>query len=544
MCCMRRHADLTKNSLTTHNTWEHAIEFYDAIPYDSMPLADAHPAYLAVIGHWFGMTPAPPTCARVLELGCANGGNLVPMAWYLPGSTFLGVDRAAKPLATGRILAEQLGLSNLKFCQDDILNLAPETLGEFDYILVHGVWSWVSAPVQEQILHLCGACLAPQGIAYVSYNTLPGWRPRAMVRDLLLYGTRMIQKPEVRLAAARGLLEQLATAWVGDESVLAHYLTQEVAELRRGHPAYLFHEYLEESNTPILFSDFIRRAVHHGLSYLAEAELHTMFPSTLPETATAFVEILEDLVDQEQYMDFLRYRYFRKTLLCRTGTPLTRDLDLNRLREFSISAHLIPEGSTDLAHIIVEDFAAPDGTRFGVSHPLTKASLLHLAEFYPDAIPYPAVEEVAVQQVTLAGSSEWDVEQLVGELFSLYAHRAIRLTLTPETHYHGIPLHPKAHALAQAQAAAQFEHLATVRHTTLEIDPLTRQLVQLMDGTRTLDELVAELVVYLVHHTAREVIRGGVPVPELPQDGQILTGCRRLVELFARHGLFEPSINV
>ncbi|CAK0743347.1 Methyltransferase [Gammaproteobacteria bacterium] len=486
------------------------------------------------------MTPAPVSGARVLELGCAGGGNLIPMAWYLPGATFLGVDRAGTPLAAGRALVDRLGLSNLELRQEDILDLDPETLGEFDYILAHGVWSWIPFPVQEQLLRLCGACLAPQGIAYVSYNTLPGWHLRGMVRDLLLYHTRTLREPRSRLAAAQDLLDQLETAWVGDESPMAHYLTQEVAELRRAHPAYLFHEYLEENNTPILFADFIRRATCHGLSYLAEAELYTMFPSTLPEGATALVEPMEDLVEQEQHMDFLRYRYFRKTLLCRAGTPLIRDLDLDRLREFSISVLLLPVQGADLTRIVTEDFATPDGIRFGVTHPLTKAALLYLAEVYPDAVAYPVLEEAAVRRATLAGTNDWNVEQLIGELFSLYAHRAIRLTLTPETFYHGLSLRPRAHALARAQAAARLGHLATVRHTTLEIDSLAAQLVQLMDGTRTMDELVADVGMYLAHHTARAVVRGGVP--ELPPDGQLLAGCRRLAELFARHGLLETPL--
>ena len=149
------------------------------------------------------METADPTSARVLELGCADGGNLIPMAWYLPKARFLGVDRAAGSLATGRAIADRLALSNLELRQADIADLDPASLGLFDYILIHGVWSCVPFAIQEQILRLCGACLAPQGIAYVSYNTLPGWHPRSMVRDFLRYHTRLIRDPAIRLAARR-----------------------------------------------------------------------------------------------------------------------------------------------------------------------------------------------------------------------------------------------------------------------------------------------------------------------------------------------------
>ena len=488
------------------------------------------------------MSPADPGGARVLELGCAGGGNLIPMAWYLPRATFLGIDRAAASLGVGRSLAERLALSNLELRQADIATIDPATLGEFDYILVHGVWSWVSAAVQEQILRVCGACLAPQGIAYVSYNTLPGWYPRSMVRDLLLYHTRTIRDPVIRLTAARGLLERLAVAWAGDESPLAHYLAREVAELRRVHPGYLFHEYLGETNTPILFAEFMHRASQYGLGYLAEAELHTMFSSTLPEGAMVLVDSLEDLLDQEQHMDFLRYRHSRKTLLCREETPLQHDLDLTRLREFSISALLSPVQWVDLTQTITEDFGAPDGARFSVTHPLTKAALLHLAEVYPDAVAYPVLEEAAIQRVVAAGATKWEVARLNEELFSLYVHQAIRLATAPEAIYHSLSSRPRTHALARAQADTHCGHLATVRHTVLDIDPLAGQLIQLMDGTRNLDELVAELVVYLAHHTARAVVKG--ELAELPPEGQLLAGCKHLMELFARHGLLEdPAKN-
>jgi len=515
------------------------IETYDAIPYDSTPITDTHPVYLAVLAQWFGMRPQSPHCARILELGCSNGGNIIPMAWYLPGATFLGIDRAGEQLAKGETLIELLGLSNLELRRADIVNLDPKSLGEFDYIIAHGIWSWVAPDVQQKILKIISTCLAPQGIAYISYNTLPGWYPRSMVRELLLYSTRMIQEPEVKLASARVILEKLATVWNKDDHLIARYLSQEIEELRHVQPGYLFHEYLEEINTPILFSDFIRSAMSHGLSYLAESDLYTMFHSTLSEGAASLVEFLDDLIEQEQHMDFLRYRYFRKTLLCRSEVSLNRNLDLNQIKEYAISAYLLPVISADLTQIVTEDFACPDGTRFSVSHPLTKAALSYLAEIYPDAVSYNELEEHAIHRVALAGANTWSFEQLIGELFSLFAHRALRLTLYPEKLYFGIPEYPRAYSLARAQAALRSEYLATVRHTTLEIDHLAGQLLQLMDGTRTVEQLADELVVHLAHHTARQVVRGGIP--ELPQAGQLLAGCQRLTNLFARHGLLEPN---
>ncbi len=518
------------------------IDTYDVIPYNSTPLTDTHPANLAAIGRWFGLSPADPTGCRVLELGCAAGGNIIPLAWYHPGMTLLGVDLSSRQIAAGQAMVDRLGLGNITLLRANILDLEPATLGLFDYILVHGVWSWVSPQVQTHILTLCRACLAPQGIAYISYNTLPGWRMRGMVRDMLLFHTLDLSEPRERLAAARSFLRELAVSMAEDTSVVGRYLAQEARELSQANPSYLFHEYLETTNTPILFADFAAQAAEYGLEYLAEAELSSMFPSTLPLAAQGLVAPLEALVEQEQYMDFVRHRHFRKTLLCHENSELDRDLDLDQLREFSLYAQLRPvDEFCRLEKVETEDFQAPDGTHYQVHHPLTKGALLYLAEIYPSSVAFTELEAIAVAKVVEAGGGDWTREGdlLTSELFALYAHRAVRLTQQPQSLYQGLPLQPRTHGLARAQVAAGLNHLATIRHTTLEIDRLAGKLVLLMDGTRTVDGLAVELAADLAQQAAEEVVTGGTTVPELPPEAQFRSSCQRLALLFARNGLLE-----
>src|SRR5262245_22460675 len=137
---------------------------YDTVPYAGAPFATLHPGFLATRAALFGMTPAPPSSCRVLELGCGMGNNLLPLAVALPGASFLGVDLSPAQIAMGRQAAEQLGLANVELRAASILEL-PGDLGTFDYILCHGVYSWVPPAAQEAILALCGRCLAPQGVA-------------------------------------------------------------------------------------------------------------------------------------------------------------------------------------------------------------------------------------------------------------------------------------------------------------------------------------------------------------------------------------------
>src|ERR1043165_5096540 len=126
------------------------------------------------------MHPAPPNHCRVLELGCASGGNLIPMSLSWPGSRFVGIDLSRRQIRDGQEMIREIGLNNVDLVCQSILDV-PRELGTFDYILCHGVYSWVPPDVQNKILEICRDHLQAQGVAYVSYNTFPGWHARAAI---------------------------------------------------------------------------------------------------------------------------------------------------------------------------------------------------------------------------------------------------------------------------------------------------------------------------------------------------------------------------
>src|SRR5262245_21338275 len=159
---------------------------YDVLPYGDRTHPRTHPDLLATVAMLFGMAPAPPERCRVLELGCAGGANLIAMAAALPGSDFLGIDLSARQVASGRERVRAKGLANVELRPMSILDLG-EGFGRFDYILCHGVYSWVPADVRDKILAVCGANLAPQGVAYVSHNCYPGWHAWGMVREMMAF---------------------------------------------------------------------------------------------------------------------------------------------------------------------------------------------------------------------------------------------------------------------------------------------------------------------------------------------------------------------
>ena len=519
------------------------MDSYDEIPYDSSPITDTDPDRLAVLGRLFGLQAEDPARCRVLELGCASGGNLIPLAWRYPQSQFLGIELSHRQAEEGQRLIARLDLRNIEIRHGDIQDLGPD-LGTFDYLIVHGVYSWVPAPVRDKILELCGTLLAPTGIAYVSYNTLPGWRMRGMLRDMLLYHTRSATTPAERLAQAQRFLDLMLSATTALGAASARYLREEIAHIQKAHPSYLYHEYLAEVNEPCLFTNFLDRAERHGLTYVCDTDLHTLFPSTLGAEVEAALGGIEDGIEQEQYLDFVRNRNFRQTLLCRAEATPARELDLERFEGFAFFADLVAPKSLDLRRPKSQPFRKTNGETVEVEHPLTKAALNELIRRYPDAVPFGEMARSARAAVAAAGGERYaeEIGSLFGELFGLFAHQAVGAS-TEARSFGRAADRPQATALALAQAGAGLGHLATPHHTTLSLDPLALRLVSLLDGTRDLEDLVKMLAADVQDGRQEIPRRAGHQLDPRRLRDLVRGNCQRLLTLFGRQGVVQLRRN-
>ncbi len=500
-------------------------ESYDQIPYESHPIADTHPDRIAAIAGLFGLQAPDPARARVLELGCAAGGNLIPMAWHLPDGHYQGVELSGAQADHGRRMVGHLGLSNVDILHADIMDV-PLAGEPFDYILVHGVFSWVPDAVQTRILEICAGRLAPDGVAYISYNTQPGWGLRGMVRQMLLHHTRGIESPAGRLAATRELLDFLATPV--EHPLPGHeWLRQEIGYLRKARDSYLYHEYLEDSNSPMLFSAFMEKAHGAGLQYLGDSQLHTMFPSTLGDAVAERFEAMDDLEQEEQYLDFLRLRPFRQSLLCLGGANIRREIDLGWLAGQRFHSALQAEHGSGNNH----RWRSPGGISFQVRHPQTHRLLGALSAAYPRAL---TLEECL-------GSASHD-GPLLNELFNLFVSGAVQVTRLENPPVPASrPVRPRVSGLARMQAEMGEGHLATFRHESLGLDPVSTKLVTLLDGSRD----VAALVDDLARAAETDPVLGaavGLGEAEV-QDlrKQVRTNVERLLQLFGRHGLLTGA---
>ncbi|MDD3518334.1 MAG: methyltransferase regulatory domain-containing protein [Chromatiales bacterium] len=517
----------------------HTLDSYDQVPYESLAIPETHPDYLATLARLLGIPAAHPEGCRVLELGAAAGGNLIPMAFHLPASDFVGVELSAEQAQRGQAMIAQLGLANAHLLHQNILDI-DASQEPFDYIVVHGVYSWVPEMVKEHILHVCGRLLSEHGIAYVSYNVLPGWRLRGMLRDMLLHHAQGAATPGERLERAHELLDLLAQGLAGDARPGADVLRREAEYLRTARASYLYHEYLEETNAPELFGDFMTRARRHGLQYLADAQLHSMFASTLGGAAESVLSRFDDQVEQEQYMDFLRLRPFRQTLLIRADAPPELDVDLERLHDMALYADLHAERSVRLDRPRAQTWTTAGGGSFEIEHPLTKAVLEQLAVAYPNAMPLRSLLEQAAERVHRAGGRQHAQEtaSCLGELFNLYASQAIGLTLRDRQWPNAITQRPRASALARAQAACGEGHVATVRHGSLGLDPLSARLLSLLDGNRDREAVIDALLQAIAAEPELAATVGETNDPQRLRQ-TIATNVERLLDLFARGGLLD-----
>ncbi|MEO8380910.1 MAG: class I SAM-dependent methyltransferase [Acidobacteriota bacterium] len=449
-------------------------ESYDRVPYASASYHHTHPDHLATLALLNGVESAPPERCRVLELGCSDGGNVIPMALELPESHFTGIDLSPRQIETGLANVAELGISNVELRIMSILDAGP-SLGTFDYVICHGVFSWVGRDVQEKILALCGALLAPNGIAYVSYNTLPGWHLRAFVRDVL----QQERHGHDDAARAFELIAFLSDSTARDSDAWAQILrtTREQFENWRDDPTYLLHDYFERSNEPLYFRDFMARATPHGLRYLGDAESSMNEIDNLgSEVAGRLRALARDAIGEEQYFDLLVNRSFRRTLLCREGVVLDRVLRPERMRRLHAASAARPvSAKPDLRAGVPEAFENARGKPFSTSHPEAKATLVASAEAWPRAIPFDELRA----RVGITGEA-----MLADLLWSFYWSGVTELHLAPPQCVSGVSDRPRASTLARKQAARGMM-VTTQRRRVLKIDDAAaRFILQQLDGTR------------------------------------------------------------
>jgi methyltransferase-like protein/cyclopropane fatty-acyl-phospholipid synthase-like methyltransferase len=485
-----------------------AQQAYDGVLYPGKAHAATHPDRLATMGTLFGLQPAPVETCRVLEIGCTDGGNLLPIACALPGAELVGVDVSTRAIAAGTESVAALGLQNVRLLELDLCEIG-ESFGHFDYIIAHGVFSWVPAEVREKLLAVCQARLAPAGIAYISYNTHPGGFFREMVRTMMLYGTRGCARPEEQQREGLALLQ-----WVIDarpeEDLYRAVLASELERLKESAPATLRHDDLADTRTTFYFHEFAAAAERHGLQYLSEAAYYEMHWQDFPAPAKEKLAAIPDRIAREQYLDFVSACSFRRTLLCHREHAVSEPRGAV-VRKLFISSQAKPvSAAPSLVAGVEEEFQAPGNASVRTGHALAKAALFSLAKAWPQAMSFD--ELLATARARLAGSgasagNEEEAAELADALLAMYAAPVLEL----QTWGGGFVVQagecPVVSPYVRRAVARGEMMLTNLRHYRLHCeDELARQAMLLLDGTRDRAALADELARFC--HERRIVLQG------------------------------------
>jgi methyltransferase-like protein/2-polyprenyl-3-methyl-5-hydroxy-6-metoxy-1,4-benzoquinol methylase len=464
---------------------------YDQVSYASRAFPQTHPDRLATLATLFGLQPPPIAQCRVLELGCGDGSNLLPMAYALPGSHFVGIDLAATAIARGQALSAALRLDNISLQAMDVVEIGAD-LGQFDYIIAHGLFSWVPAPVQDKILALCQQHLAPHGVAYISYNTYPGGHLRDLVRAMMRFHVQHVEDQTQQVGEARALLEFVANAQ-GEADVYGSVLKAELKRINANEESLVFHDDLAPINEPLYFHEFVTRAAAHDLQFLAEADYFEMQDSAFAPTVADTLRHVAggERILQEQYADFLKGRRFRQTLLCHRSHTLTAVADL---APFSVASSVTPAAPAEVASATAEvEFRNARGLAMTTNHPLLKAAMQRLAQAWSRAMPFTELLATAHQQSCISASLSQTSTLLSEMLLKVYGRNLLSLHMRAPQFAAQCGVRPRASALARLQSIER-SMVTNLRHENVELTgPLARKLLPLLDGSRTRQNLLDEL---------------------------------------------------
>lgn len=461
---------------------------YDEVPYESQPFYVATPEHLATVGTLFGLSPLSPSDARLLEIGCGTGAHIVALAAAHPSARFVGLDASSKSLDVARKMVAKLGLQNIEFVVVDLSSVDNEALGRFDYIVGNGVYSWLPPRAQEGMLGIYANCLTEQGVGYISHNTLPGWHFRRIAREMCQLHTRDIDEPKARVEQARALLEFLSTGITGAPPGWRDVIEGELRTIRERPYWFAHHDLLAEHNGAVYFTEMMERIRPLGLQFLADASIRTMFAHDFEEaTRVRLAEVAPSIHAMEQYLDFLRGRMYRQTLLCRSTQSLSRHITWEKLRGLSVRAALQISEPFDRTDDVPATFRHESGFTVNVRRASSKRALELASQAWPMATTF---SDLVARVAELEGRLDDDTlaSEVGGDFLEGFVRGAVELTVQPPEVLPSVSEWPCAFPYAREQAKLA-DTVTNVLHRRVALDSFCIRLLPLVDGTQTLEEL-------------------------------------------------------
>ena len=311
---------------------------YDEVPYMSKTFYATQPNKLKSSLKLLDFETPEVETARVLEIGCSFGGNIIPFALANPKSKVIGLDLSKVQVDEGNKLIDSLGVDNIKLYHKDILDYKGE-FGEFDYIICHGVYSWVPEEVQNAILDVIKKSLSKNGAAVISYNVYPGWKNMEIAKDIMTFRDKYLSKKGVeitnenRVSFGKGAIE-----FILNHSQQNDRVKNAIKSLMTKDDYYILHEYFEMYNKPLYIYDFAEKLQEFGLAHVVDSNYTKSFPILDEEVEKKINnECGEDYIAKEQYYDYINDCQFRSSIITHADNlkniNISKDIKISNLKE-------------------------------------------------------------------------------------------------------------------------------------------------------------------------------------------------------------------
>jgi methyltransferase-like protein/2-polyprenyl-3-methyl-5-hydroxy-6-metoxy-1,4-benzoquinol methylase len=448
---------------------------HDSVAYPSFSYPGTHPDRLATMAILHGLHPTPVERCRVLEIACNEGANLIPMAYAIPTSEFVGFDLARLPVGRGQERIRELGLRNLRIFQSNLLDVGAD-LGQFDYVIAHGFYAWVPQHVRDRMLKLCGELLTPNGIAFVSYNALPGGHLRTMLREMMLYRVQDMEDPLQRVLGGMDLVRFVAQVRPEGDA-FRPLLEDQLKRMEQSSPNVICHDDMTAAYHPVHFFEFVEHAQKHGLQYLSEAVMPPPSdPCYRPEIRLAIEEAAgDDILRYEQMLDFVRLRMYRETLLCRAECVVERDFSMENLRRLQFASSVTSAAGEGAG---ARAFTLPGGIKMESIHTGVISLLEALEAAWPRTLRFDEIEpHLEENGIKLEGAgATFLVRLVVAKFIEFHTWRPALAGAVSER--------PRASASGRQEARSK-TFATTLLHGKISLDDaVLRIFLNLLDGTR------------------------------------------------------------
>lgn len=439
---------------------------YDRVAYPTTVFAQTHPERLAVLARLAGLDPVPPQQARILEIGGGTCVNLLSMAAMWPGCEAHGFDLSENAIARGVEIAGASGLTNVTLAVEDICAAHHRyAAGSFDYVIAHGVYAWVPPQVREATMRLAAHVLSDRGVAFISYNAMPGGHVRLIMREMLLDAIGEIDEPEARIAAVRDFLEDYARPREDDEP-LATTLRQQAESMLKRPDAVLFHDELGPCFHPQRLLDVAAAARDCGLTFLTDAGRNRHLDGFLPDGSAVPDDPEASVLLAASRDDYAALRYFRQSLFVKAAPD--RTVAPARIAGMWISTRLRRDEDGSFVQ---------SGDRISIADEGLADAIARAAALHPQRVPLSEVTD--------------DPEHL-RVILQLFAEWYVNLHLGPAPFPAEPAERPQASPLVRGMLEMGETMLCTLDHGVLKIEQSElRALLMAADGTRTIAEIAA-----------------------------------------------------